>query len=191
MANLYLEVFFMQKKSKPAFSLRLTVALAMLVAISIILGKYLAFSVGEVLRFSFENLPIIFAGIAFGPLAAVLVAVCADLVGCLLVGFTPIPLVTVGAAVTGLISGLIPLVFGDGDKRRSRLSITLTASISHLFGSVIVKTLGLATFYDMNIFILILWRILNYAIVASLEAVILCLLLKNRAVKEQITKIKS
>ena len=89
-------------------SLKLTASLAMLVAISIILGKYLALSIGEVLRFSFENLPIIFAGIAFGPLPAALVAVTADLIGCLLVGYAVNPLVTIGAAIIGLCSGIVP-----------------------------------------------------------------------------------
>ena len=50
----------MPKNQKQNISLKMTAALAMLVAISIILGKYLAISVGEVLRFSLENLPIIY-----------------------------------------------------------------------------------------------------------------------------------
>ncbi|MBP3583660.1 MAG: folate family ECF transporter S component, partial [Clostridia bacterium] len=72
---------------KAQLPLQLAVALSMLAAISIILGKYLAFGIGNVLRFSFENLPIAFAGIAFGPIAGALVGAVADLIGCLLVGY--------------------------------------------------------------------------------------------------------
>ena len=37
-------------------------------ALSIILGKLLAFNIGELFRVSLENLPIIFIGIALGPI---------------------------------------------------------------------------------------------------------------------------
>ena len=84
--------------------LRVTVFSALLAAISIVCGKYLAFNMGDFLRFSFENLPIIFAGMAFGPLIGALVGVVADLVGCLLVGYAINPIITVGAAAIGLIS---------------------------------------------------------------------------------------
>ena len=93
------------KKRKISLDLKILCQLAMLIAISIVAGKYLAIGIGEVLRFSLENLPIIFAGIAFGPIAGILVGVAADLIGCLLVGYTINPIVTIGAAVIGGVSG--------------------------------------------------------------------------------------
>ena len=42
-------------------------ACALMVALSIVCGKLLAFNVGTILRFSFENLPILLASVAFGP----------------------------------------------------------------------------------------------------------------------------
>ena len=69
------------KRNQSKRALRVTVALSLMVAISIVCGKYLAFSVGEFLRFSFENLPIILSGILFGPAAGALVGIVADLVG--------------------------------------------------------------------------------------------------------------
>ena len=88
----------MQKRIGGKMPLRVSVLMAMLSAISIICGKYLAFGVGNVLRFSFENLPIIFASVALGPIPGMLVGIVADLVGCLMVGYTINPLVTLGAA---------------------------------------------------------------------------------------------
>lgn len=167
------------------------VALAMLVAISIILGKYLALSIGEVLRFSFENLPIIFAGIAFGPISAMLVAVAADLLGCLLVGYAINPLVTVGAAVIGLSSGSVALLLKRFTGAKALSVVILSTAAAHILGSVGIKTLGLAVFYDMPIPVLMLWRLLNYTIIAVLEILIIYLLLKSRGVKSQISKIKA
>lgn len=180
----------MSKNQNQNISLKLTASLAMLVAISIILGKYLAISVGEVLRFSFENLPIIFAGIAFGPLSALLVAVTGDLVGCLLVGYAVNPLVTLGAAAIGLASGFAPMLLKKYSKLSGTPLIIITVVLSHLFGSVLIKTFGLAVFYDMPLFILMLWRLLNYAIVSALEILLLCVLFKRDGIRQQIEKIR-
>ena len=46
-------------------NLRLLAVSAFLAALSIVCGKYLALPVGNVLRFSFENLPILLAGMMF------------------------------------------------------------------------------------------------------------------------------
>lgn len=176
----------MQKNYSGRF-LKLMVSGAFLAALSIVLGKYLAFGVGNVLRFSFENLPIIFAGMAFGSPVGVLVGIVADLVGCILVGYEINPLVTVGAAAIGLISGGYHYFFGRaGSKRAVCLGVTLFVFISHIIGSVLIKTLGLSIFYDMPLFILMLWRLLNYAIVGALECVLLCCLINNKAIKRQI-----
>ena len=181
----------MSKSRNYSPSLKLTAALAMLVAISIVLGKYLALSVGDVLRFSFENLPIIFAGIAFGPLGGVLVAVTADLVGCLLVAYAVNPLVTLGAAVIGLCAGFTPALLKKYTSVSDKGVVIVTVTLSHLLGSVVIKTLGLAVFYDMPIIILMLWRLLNYAIVSTGEILLIYVLLKRDGVRMEIDKLRS
>ena len=180
----------MSKTGKYSPSLKLTAALSMLVAASIILGKYLAIPVGDVLRFSFENLPIIFAGIAFGPLSALLVAVAADLIGCIMVAYAINPLVTLGAAAVGLCAGFIPKLLKKHTSFGEKQLIIITVALSHILGSVIIKTLGLAVFYDMPIFILMLWRLLNYAVVATGESLLICALLKRDGIRSQIEKIR-
>ncbi|MBQ2738581.1 MAG: folate family ECF transporter S component [Clostridia bacterium] len=168
----------MIKQKKSALTLKILTLSAMLSALSIVMGKFLAINAGEVLRFSFENLPILFSAYAFGPLVAIAVGVVADLVGCLMVGYSINPLVTLGAALIGGGSGVI---FYIG--RRLRLSPTLNlvlgVFIGHILGSVLVKTVGLAAFYQMPFGVLMLWRLLNYAIIGALEAVILYFLFKN------------
>ena len=55
-------------KKRISGNLRLLAVSAFLAALSIICGKYLALSLGNVLRFSFENLPILLAGMMLVPL---------------------------------------------------------------------------------------------------------------------------
>ncbi len=169
-------------------NIKLVAALAMLVAISIVCGKYLAIRGGDVMRFSLENMPIIFAGMAFGPLAGGLVGVVADLVGCLMVGYTINPLVAIGAGVIGVISGALPSLLKK-TKLRSWIITALTVAAAHLIGSLIIKTFGLASYYDIPFIILLLWRVLNYIIVGAADGAIVHILLGNKGVRMQIREI--
>ena len=184
----------MQKKDGELLifkSLTILVISAFLAAISIVCGKYLAIRGGDVMRFSFENMPILMAGMLFGPLVGAVVGVVADLIGCVLVGYTVNPLVTVGAAAIGLVGGAVYHILGKIKGCPYVLKISVTVGSAHLIGSVIIKTVGLAAFYDMPLGILMLWRLLNYLIVGVLEGVILWYLLKNKALLREINSILS
>ena len=174
------------REEKRALPLRITVALAMLTAVSIVCGKYLAVNIGSVIRISFENMPIIFAGAAFGPVSGILVGAVADLVGCVMVGYGINPVVTVGAAAIGLISGIMPRIL-------SRLPMTvrlaLTVATAHIIGSVLIKTFGLAAYYDMPLGILMLWRLLNYLLVGGCELLILTLLFRSKMLSSQLASL--
>ena len=176
-------------KKEALFPLKITATLAMLAAVSIICGKDLAIRGGDILRFSFENLPIIFAGISFGPIAGMLVGVVADLVGCVMVGYTVNPIVTLGAAAVGAFSGISEIAF----KRlgvRGAVNTVISVAIAHIIGSVFIKTFGLSAYYDLPLWALMLWRLLNYVIVGALEAALLVVLLKNKGVTRLISDMK-
>ena len=172
-------------------SLTILVISAFLAAISIVCGKYLAIRGGDVMRFSFENMPIIMAGMLFGPVVGAVVGVVADLIGCVLVGYTINPVVTAGAALIGFIGGLGYYILGKIKKFPYGLKISASVAAAHLIGSVVIKTVGLAAFYDMPLGALMLWRLLNYLIVGVLEGVILWYLLKNKALVHEINSILS
>ena len=174
-------------KKEKALPLKIVAILSMLCAISIILGKYLAIPGGEVLRFSFENLPILLAGMAFGAVAGVITGVLADLVGCLMVGYAINPIVTLGATAIGLLGGLVYKLCG---KFSLFARVLITVFSAHIIGSVVIKTFGLAKFYSMPFFELMLWRSINYVIVAALEFIILYFILKNKAVNSALESLK-
>jgi len=178
----------MQKKR---MSLKILAASSLMVAISIVCGKYLAIPGGEVLRFSFENLPIMMAGMLFGPLVGVAVGVVADLVGCFLVGFTVNPLVTLGAAAIGFVSGLVWLLLKQSKTVPYAVRIILSVVSAHLLGSVVIKTFGLAAYYAFPLWELMLWRLLNYAIVGAIEGTLLFILMKNKLLMKQFSALYS
>ncbi len=169
-------------------NVRLLAVAAFLAALSIVCGKYLALSLGEVLRFSFENMPILLAGMMFGPVVGALVGTVADVLGCVIVGYVINPMVTVGAACIGLVGGLLfrlfaklPLVWQCG----------LSVVVAHLIASVLVKTVGLAAYFpEMPFYVLLLWRLLNYCVVAAAEWLLLYTILKNQAVRRRLEALR-
>ncbi len=184
--------FFMQQKEKQKIAvfgtLNILVCCALLAAMSIVCGKYLAFNLTEVLRFSFENLPIILTGIWFGPVAGAVVGAVADIVGSLMVGYGINPLVTVGAAVIGLVSGG---VYALTSKFQShKVSVALGVVSAHLFGSVIVKTVGLSAYYQMPFMLLLAWRAVNYVIIGALELIIIYAVTNNKSVAVMLSRIR-
>ena len=172
----------MQKQKRN--STRIMVMLAMLVAISIVAGKMLAFNITDIIRFSVENLPIIFAGMFFGPIAGMTVGLLADLIGCFLVGYAINPLVTLGAVGIGLISGLVPKLSPTKNKV---LNTALSVFIAHLFGSVIIKSIGLSAFYAYPLHVTMLWRGVNYLIVGVVECMVLVALQKSSMITSYIS----
>ena len=135
-----------------------------LAALSVALA-YLAksiFGTGP-LRVTFENLPVFVISFAYGPLWGVLCAVTADLLSCLMAGQAPLMLITVGSALTALLSGLIYRFLADRLKNIVRFGVPVFAG--HAVGSVIVKSWALSRWYGNVVF----WRIPVYLAIAAAE----------------------
>jgi ECF transporter S component (folate family) len=192
---------FMQEKQKKARHAPYTIAVfgnpralclaALLAAMSLILGKFLQIPnpFSEFVRISFENLPVILAGIVLGPLAGAMTGAVADLVGCLAYGYSINPLITLGAAAVGLVAGLCGFLLA---RTPLLCRLSLSAVAAHLVGSVLVKTAGVAAWYlskyEIGYLELTLWRLLNYSIIAVLEIAVLYALLRHRGFQKQLER---
>lgn len=174
----------MSRTTTLSLRLRQLVLAGLLAALSILCGKYLAIRGGDILRFSFENLPILLSGFVLGPLWGALTGAVADLLGCAMVGYTVNPLVTLGAVAIGLVGGILYRALG-------RLSlpwrVILSSLAAHIAGSILLKTWGLASYYDYPFPVLLLWRILNYLIIEILEGGLLLLLLRHKALRSALS----
>lgn len=177
--------FFFFKK------VRLICFCAILSAMSLILGKFLQIPnpFQEFIRISFENTPVILAGIAMGPFAGAFVGIVADLVGCFLYGYAINPIVTLGAAAVGFLAGLSARYLLCKPRL---LQIILAVVLSHTAGSVFIKSLGLAAWYaanyDMGFWAFVGWRAVTYLLIAVVECLLLNALFRNRAVSSQLER---
>lgn len=148
---------------------------AMLAAMSVVLGIVAKLIFGEgPIRITFENLPVIFGGITFGPFMGAAIALVADLTNCLYAGQAPYPLIAVGSFAIGLLSGIVGRYLF---RRRGYLSLLLTELTVHTVGSVLIKSYALYTLgYGWP---LLLLRIPIYLTVSVLEALVLHALFKS------------
>lgn len=173
-----------EKRKKLIFkSLKQLTMASVLVAISIICGKFLAINIGVAMRISFENMPIIFASVTMGPIIGTMVGVASDLIGCVLYGYAINPIITIGAGVIGFISGF---VFKYIKIKGERLRLLLACLLSHTVGSVIIKTIGLASYAELPIHLLVIFRSLIYVVTIALEFIIIFYLLGSKSLRRQI-----
>ena len=158
-------------------NLRVLCFAAMLAAMSVVLAYLAKLLFGpSPLRVTFENLPIIFGSVSFGPYAGAMIAVVADLCSCLLAGQAPNPLILVGSISVGLTAGFLGGYVFRGRRYISALLIELA---SHLIGSMILKTLALRIYFGFGWAVLLL-RLPVYMLVIAAESYLLYLLFRSR-----------
>lgn len=172
--------------AKSPLSITVLVTCAIFSALSILLGKYLAVNLGETIRISFENLPIILAGFYLGPLFGASVGAVADLVGCILVGYSINPIITLGAALIGFTSGFVARL----SIKKDLTKVILAVFCPHIIGSLFIKTIGLSLFYKMPFFATLAGRAATYSIVFVLESVLFFALKRHKAFANQMNKIR-
>ncbi len=165
---------------------RVLTASALLTAVSLVLAYFAKSIFGTgVIRVTFESLPIFFGSMVFGPATGVVIAVATDLLSCLLspVPMSPNPIITVGAALLGGISGTLYRYLPTATPLKVR--VFLAVAVSHLIGSVGVKSVGLYLYFGWAV----LWRIPVYAAIIAAETLLLQYLLANDALMRQIGKV--
>ncbi|MEA4965472.1 MAG: folate family ECF transporter S component [Oscillospiraceae bacterium] len=157
---------------------RSLVACALLAAVSVVLARLIVPMPSITTRFSIEAVPIILAGLLFGPVAGCLVGFVADTVGCLFSGFGWNFVFSVPPMLIGLCAGLLrPLLC----KKVTYLRILLTYLPAVVFGSILWQSYWLSAIYGSNTFMAFVGtRSIQYAITMPLNVAIVYLLFKSK-----------
>lgn len=165
-------------------SIKVLTMSAMLTAMSVVIGifckNFLNFG-GGLFRITFENLPIILSGIMFGPIVGGLVGAATDIVSYIMSNQVyPInPMVTLGAASIGVVAGFCAKFVL---RKKGFVRIIFSSLFAHMIGSMLIKTLGLYTYYGAAV----IWRVPLYIVIATLEILVLLALYKNSAIRKMI-----
>ena len=164
-------------------STRTLTVLALLIAMSIVFSRVLSISTGFV-RFNLGSLPVLLAGIVFGPGAGFAVGALADMIGGILAGYAINPLITLGAASIGLVSGWLWQTL-HALRLGQRLLLSVVAA--HVVGSILINSLALHIFYGYAWSVLAA-RVPNALILTAVNTVLLRLLMENKAVMAAVKK---
>ena len=155
----------MKRNQNGIFSTRNLILMAALVAMQIILARFLSIQASDILRISFESVPIILAGMWLGPLSGAVVALIADILGTVLSGYGIwFPPIALGPVLVGVISGLsTKYVFhSDLSSTRESWKVVVTVLVAGIVNSFLVTTVT-TTMYSIivmgntNAFSVLLW----------------------------------
>jgi ECF transporter S component (folate family) len=178
----------MQRKSSNLSKTKMITTMALLVAMSVAIGwackTYLTLPIGAI-RVTFENLPVILSGILYGPIVGAVVALISDTISCLI---SPNPalnlIIMLGAASIGIISGIISRYLFNGSKT---LKVIFSVFLSHIVGSMIIKSIGLHVVWKYPFSVLV-FRIPLYIAIAVIESIVILAILQNSRLSVMLEK---
>ena len=154
---------------------------ALLSALSVVLARLTGLMPNEFTRFSIEAVPIILAGLFFGPVAGGCVGFTADFVGCLFSPFGYNPIYCIPPILYGVCAGLFrPLL----RKRCNVITIALSFLPAIVFGSVLWQSFALAFTYSKDtlkesFYGFLLTRGIQFAVTFVLDVFLVYLLHKS------------
>lgn len=162
---------------KGMFPTRTLVMLGLLAALSVVLERLLAIMPTENIRIAFGNLPIILAGLLFGPVAGGITGLVADFIGTAL--FSPWPWYP-PLALTPVIMGVVPGMIGLLLKKRTNfLAFLIMILPAELLGPIIWSNLGLQWLNGVPFFVNLPLRAPVKAAIAAVDILLVFLLYKS------------
>ena len=170
-------------------STKVLIAAALLAAMSMVLGKFCAINIGSSIRIGFGGLPIQMAGMFFGPAVGAAVGLVADVIGCLLKGYSINPIITLGSASIGFVSGLMFHHVLKGMKKSSVPKVAISDLAAHIIGSMIITSFGLYLYYHTPLQQLAM-RVPVYLLTSAAETAIISVLVTNKAFMSELEKLK-
>ncbi|MBQ8936087.1 MAG: folate family ECF transporter S component [Oscillospiraceae bacterium] len=157
---------------------RKLVFMALLCAISVVLTRVLAINT-HTIRISFGAVPIILAGLFFGPIEGAMVGFVADIVGCLfLSGFGYTPVLALSPILMGSLPALLVRLFPE-ERDLGPLELAAAVFPTEILGPICWTTFGLHLLYGTPIPALLAARIPLYLITGALDTLLVFLLLKS------------
>lgn len=169
--------------ARTALTVKTLVGSALLTALAVVLARLLSFAPTESTRYSLETLPILLAGLLYGPVAGMLVGFASDFLGCLLSPWGYNPLLCLPPILLGLWAG-----FWRKQTENLWLRVGLALLPPIAFGYILEQSAALTLVYHPNTFLPsfmtnLAARGIQYGIIAAVDwplATLLYRLLRKR-----------
>lgn len=176
----------MEKKGLFTLSLKNLIISALLVAVSVILTRYLSmFTPDNLVRVGFGQIPLIYIGMILGPVFGGLAGIVADLLGYVVnptggaffFGFT------LSSALTGILPGLVVLLV----KKRNLTTVVLSNVLVYIVISLMLDTLWLNIMYGKAFFAILPARVMWHGAMTVLRTILLWMVVERTKAYHEIT----
>ena len=166
---------------------------ALLTALSVVLARLLTIIPSEVSRFSLEAVPILLAGLLFGPVPGAAVGFAADFIGCLFSPYGYNPIFCLPPILYGLWAGLLR---GFVWQKPTVWRVALAVFPAALCGSVLWQSAALALVYGgeakMAFFLTrLVSRSIQFAVTGVIDTAVVWLLLRRNALSPVLHRVKT
>lgn len=172
---------------KRPISIKSLVTASLLIALSVILSRFLSIQLGQTVRIGFGKLPIILAGVFLGPWWGLAVGGLSDFMGFFVnpMGGAFIPGITLSAALCGFLPGL----WVHGVMRNRKLAtIALATVVNGLFVDLMLTGLWLTLAFGKHTYPAMLWlRLPNVAVMMVVNTTLVYAIVKSA---EQIFRLR-
>lgn len=149
--------------------------MAMLIALQIVLSKFLMLQLTDSIRLSIDSVPILLGGIWFGPFAGGLIGALADMLGTILfpTAGAYYPPLTIAFLLIGVVSGLFAKLIKTKNALLRAVCIVIPAE---LIGSYLFKSYALSGLIGVPFTALLAARILPVSIIMVVNTMLVTLL---------------
>jgi len=170
------------------FDTRTLTGCALMIALQVILARFVLPMPNVTTRFSIEAVPIFIAGMLYGPVAGVLVGFAGDFIGCLFSSYGFNPIFSVPPMLYGLVAGFFNPTYGDKCKLW-HIAVGFLPPVA--IGSILYQSAALAYIYGegafMENFLLHLsTRSVQFAITLAIDVLIVYILCRSNALRHLI-----
>ncbi len=150
------------------------VSIGMLAAVQLLLSRFLSIPVGGFGRISLSPIATMMAGLWLGPLAGGLTGLIADILGCLIQGYTVNPIITLSAVMWGVI----PALFNPegGKKGKKILMLSVSVVLTAIVCSLGLTTVGLVLINGYNLYSILLTRLAQFIVTVPVYCLLINLL---------------
>ena len=169
---------------KSKFTTRMLATMSILIALEVVIARFGTLRPTESIKISLDFIPIVIAGILYGPVPALIISILADVLGAFLFPVGPFfPGFTVTAALTGLLYGALL------HQEQSMPRVVLTVVLQQGILSLLLNTFWLHILYGMPYVPTLVGRLVQAGIVTALQIILIPII--ARTIREVEKRVKT
>ena len=158
--------------SKRIKSIKALATIAMMIALEVVLSRFLSIPIGDSLKFGFNFVPVCVAAYLYGPLASVLVAGLGDFIGALLM---PTNTFFYGFTVTAVLTGLVFGLFLN--RKYNFLRILFSVLIVQIALTIFLDALWFNIYYGTLYTVMLVTRSIKAGVMIAVQCITLSLIM--------------